>query len=228
MSKIVFIDKNVVVINKDAGISSQPDNTDGSSALENTAKLLKSLNEPYELYPVHRLDKVVGGLLIFARNKRTAAILSESVADGDFSKNYVAVVEGKPEEGEYCDYLLKNSVLSKAQIVSPQKKGAKEAKLILSRISTVKTEKGEKSLVKITLLTGRFHQIRAQLSGRCNSIVGDKKYGNKDGGARFPALFAYKISLKTGDLDIKASSLPDTDSYPWNLFEKELYEELIK
>ena len=228
MSEIVYKNKNLVIGLKPAGISSQPDKTMGKSFLEECSDLLKREGDSGELFPVHRLDKVVGGLLVVARTASCAAAISEGIKEDDFSKDYIAVVEGVPDEGEYIDFLIKNNILSKAEIVSSDKQGAKEASLSLTVLETVAASKGNKSLVKVSLKTGRFHQIRAQLSGRGCPIVGDKKYGSKDFKSRFPALFAYKLSVEYDATVISRSSLPDVDAYPWNLFSKNIYEEIVK
>ena len=228
MSKIVYKNEDFLIVNKDAGQSSQSDKTGEMSLLDECSFLLKSEGKSDEIYLVHRLDKVVGGLLVFARNKTTAAKLSKDLDEEDFSKDYLAVVDGVPLEGEYKDYLCKNSVLGKSEIVSSNKSGAKEAILNLIPIESVSTSKGTKTLVKIKLQTGRFHQIRAQLSSRECPIVGDKKYGSKDSGIRFPSLFAYMISFKYKNQIITQKLLPDINLYPWNLFDKTNYEELIK
>ena len=227
MSKIVFKNKDLLVINKPAGISSQRDTTDGESVVEEIATYLRETGESDTLFTVHRLDKVVGGLLVIARNKKTAASLSAAVDSEDFSKDYIAVVDGLPIDTKLCDYLVKNPVSSKAEVVSSDKKGAKKALLTLAVISSQQTAKGIKSLVKIKLSTGRYHQIRAQLSSRGNSLVGDKKYGNKDFGTRMPALFAYKLSFFDGKEPLSFSVLPDIKSYPWNIFDIKKYEDLL-
>ena len=95
--------------------------------------------------------------------------------------------------------------------------------LNLELVETVKHKGKEKSLLKVKLQTGRFHQIRVQLSSRGASLVGDKKYGNRDFGARQPALFSYKLSAIVDDERIEAERLPDLDKYPWNLFSAEKY-----
>lgn len=228
MSNIVYKDRDVVIVNKDAGVSSQADKTGDKSIIEELSSVFLAEGENTRIFPVHRLDKVVGGLLLLARNKQTASVLSEGLSGEEFSKDYLAVVEGEISEGEYKDYLLKNSILAKSEVVSPERKGAKLAKLFLSPLAVVQTEKGNRSLVKIKLSTGRFHQIRAQLSSRGNYIVGDKKYGSRDLSSRFPALFAYRISFALKGKNISQSILPDSSLYPWNLFDKNIYEELLK
>lgn len=227
MSKIVYYDKNIVVINKDYGVSTQPDNTVGEDALSIASQRLRDLGEEGTLFPIHRLDKVVGGLLVFARNKEVAKELSSSMCDGEFSKEYIAVTEGAPLGGKMTDYLVKNSALSTAVVCTKDKCGAKFAELDYDVIETVKAEKGDKTLVKISLKTGRFHQIRAQFSSRGYALVGDKKYGSKDRRAYHPTLFAYRLSFSLFGKDYTFTENPDFDSYPWNLFNKKIYNEAL-
>ncbi len=226
MSKIVFKDRNAVLIYKPPGVSSQPDNTAGGDALTATSGELSSLGEKAELYPVHRLDKVVGGLLLFARNRRAAAELSALVSEGELNKEYLAVVDGAPSEGIYIDYLSKNSALGKATVYKEEKAGAKYSELECFVINTVKTEKGEKSLIKVILKTGRFHQIRAQLSSRDHPLLGDKKYGSKDLRCKTPALLAYKLTVPTDQGNKTFTHLPSPSEYPWSLFCEEVYREV--
>lgn len=226
MSKIVYLNEKIIIIEKPSGVSSQPDNTSGEDALTDTAKSLRSGGEKSNLYPIHRLDKVVGGLLVFARDSSTAAALSSLVSDGEFNKEYLAVVEGIPEDGSMIDYLSRNSTLGKAIVSKAGSVGAKYAELDCKTVETVKDERGVKTLVKISLKTGRFHQIRAQLSSRDHPLIGDKKYGSRDHRAKTPALFAYRLAFELGGESINQDALPDISVYPWNLFKKESYLEV--
>ena len=224
MSKIVYCDKDFVVINKDVGISSLPDGTIGDDALTLTVAELENAGENSVLYPVHRLDKTVGGLLTFARKKDAAARLSSLLCEGGLNKEYFAVVSGAPTGGVMTDHILKNTALSKALVVPKEREGAKEAVLEYILLKTVKGAKGEVSLVRIKLKTGRFHQIRAQFSSRGYPLLGDKKYGSSDHRAKTPSLFAYRISLPTTKQAEDIVAYPNLDSYPWNLFEKKDFE----
>lgn len=227
MSNIVYEDKNLVIINKPVGVSSQPDNSGAKDAMALIREELAEEKGTSELYVIHRLDLVVGGLLVYARNKRTAAKLSELVANGSLGKEYLAAVEGECTGGEMTDYLYKNSAIGKSSVVRRGTVGAKLARLEYERIETVNTEKGLRSLVKIKLITGRFHQIRAQFSSRGMTLVGDGKYGSSDKAARTPALFAHRIEIPTGDTSV-FTVLPDTKTYPWSLFSQEAYKKCQK
>ena len=217
--KILYKDKNVIIINKPAGMPSQSDPSGDTDAMAAASDLLVQNGEPSSLWLVHRLDRTVGGLIAFARNKRCAAELSDIIAGGRLEKKYLAVCHGEAKEGKYEDFLFKDNATSKAYVVKNERKGAKRAELDLKNIGV----SDEKSLVYITLHTGRFHQIRAQLSSRGNSLVGDKKYGSRDSLRRTPALFSSKLSFVLFGKKISVSALPDIEEYPWNLFAEDKY-----
>ena len=222
--KILYKDKNVVIINKPTGMPSQSDPTGDLDAVSATTESLTAMGENSSLWLVHRLDRTVGGLIAFARNKRCAAEMSRLVAEGKLDKKYIAVCHGEANMGRYEDLLFKDSSTSKAYVVTTERKGAKRAELDLERLDV----KDGKSLVYITLHTGRFHQIRAQLSSRGNSLVGDKKYGSRDALRKTPSLFSSRLSFTLFGKMISVNALPDTDEYPWNLFSKEIYTKVVE
>lgn len=138
-----------------------------------------------EIYPVHRLDKNVGGVMVFARNRQTASLLSKAITQGEMVKEYVAMVHGAPPaEGDWEDLLFKDSRKNKVFVVKRERTGVKQA-----RLSYVRQKAGEESLVRIRLYTGRSHQIRVQFSSRGYPLVGDHKYGSRDS-ATAPMLFS--------------------------------------
>ena len=190
MTKIVLKTKNAVVICKPAGIPSQPDPSGDADAMTLTAGLLKDISEREELYLVHRLDRVVGGLMVFARNKKSAAELSSLVSGDGIGKEYFAVVEGAPTDATLTDMLVKDARLNMARVARNGERGAKEARLEYKTLAVLDTENGTRSLLRVKLDTGRFHQIRAQLSSHGNPIVGDNKYGSRDRASHMPALFS--------------------------------------
>ncbi len=216
--EIIYKDSNFIVIYKPAGIGSQPDMTGGEDVMTMASDCLLNLGEDSRLWLIHRLDRVVGGILVFARNKKYAALLSEAVAHNLAKKEYLAVVEGEAEGGVLTDFLFKDSRTGKSFITDRMRAGVKEASLEYVVPATVKTEKGVLSLVKIRLFTGRFHQIRAQFSHRGLSIVGDKKYGSRDTAIRMPALFAYRLAFTVNGKKYEFKKTPDIGEYPWNLF----------
>ena len=177
-----------------------------------------------ELWPVHRLDRTVGGLMVFAKNKKAAAELSSEVGGRGMKKEYFAVAEGTPEGGIYEDYIYRDARISKAFAVKSERRGAKHAYLECSPIRTVQTERGPRTLVRVLLHTGRYHQIRVQLASRATPIVGDGKYGSHDNRAKYPALFSARLAFTLGGEQIKAKANPDLGEYPWSLFSEEDYE----
>ena len=143
-----------------------------------------------EIFPLHRLDKNVGGVMVFARNKKAAAELSAAIAKGEMVKEYVALVHGTPPaEGDWEDLLFKDSRKNKVFVVKRQRAGVKAARLTYQLIKA-----GEQSLVHIRLYTGRSHQIRVQFSSRGFPLVGDHKYGSRDE-RKEPMLFSRRISF---------------------------------
>ncbi len=143
-----------------------------------------------EIYTLHRLDKNVGGVMVYARTKAAAARLSKAIQDGTMVKEYVAMVHGTPpEDGDWQDLLFKDSRKNKVFVVKRQRSGVKAARLTFTRLST-----GEQSLVRIRLYTGRSHQIRVQFASRGFPLVGDHKYGAKDA-ATAPMLFSCRITF---------------------------------
>ena len=143
-----------------------------------------------EVYTLHRLDKNVGGVMVYARNKSAAAALSKAVQDGAMVKEYVAMVHGTPpEEGDWQDLLFKDSRKNKVFVVKKQRAGVKPARLEFKRMTA-----GETSLVHIRLHTGRSHQIRVQFSSRGFPLVGDHKYGSRAEVAA-PMLYSCRITF---------------------------------
>ena len=190
MVEILYKSKNAVVIYKPSGIPSQADLTGDKDAMTLTSKMLKSFGENSSLWLIHRLDRVVGGLIVFARNKKYAANLSEYVKERLVTKEYYAVVDGQADGGVLENLIFKDARTSKAFIVDRERQGTKPARLSYRSLATVETEKGVKTLVYVTLDTGRFHQIRAQLSHIKHPITGDGKYGSRDNRAKSLALMA--------------------------------------
>ena len=218
---ILYKSRDVIVINKPAGIPTQSDKSGDLDALTVTSEMLSQSGEKSELWLVHRLDRVVGGVLLFARTKAACAYISELIQKGKLEKRYFAIAEGTPKEGEYTDFLYKDSAKGKAFAVERERRGVKEARLICNPIKSVTTERGVYTLVEILLITGRFHQIRVQLASRGTPIVGDGKYGSHDNKAPMPALMSHRVTLKLKSENIDVRALPDRNVYPWSLFDAE-------
>ena len=175
----LFSDKDIAVCVKPVGLDSEA---------EFPAAIKEALGG--EVFPVHRLDKNVGGVMVYARSKQAAAALSKAVQDGAMVKEYVAVVHGTPpESGDWEDLLWKDSRKNKVFVVKRIRGGVKKARLEFRRLS-----QGETSLVRIRLHTGRSHQIRVQFSSRGFPLVGDHKYGSRDQRTE-PMLFSCRITF---------------------------------
>ena len=141
-----------------------------------------------DIFPIHRLDKNVGGVMVYARTKSAAAALSKAVQEGSMIKEYVALVHGTPPEtGDWEDLLFKDSRKNKVFVVKKERKGVKFARLEYRTLRG-----GAQSLVHIRLHTGRSHQIRVQFASRGFPLVGDHKYGSRDN-ATAPMLFSCRI-----------------------------------
>ena len=188
---VLYSDSDVAVCVKPSGMLSQSDEK-GEMGLKELleARLDKTV------YLIHRLDRPVSGVMVFALNRESAAKLSAEVADHTrFVKEYLTCVSGRPKEDTavLCDYLFRDRFSGKTFAVATPRKGAKDAKLEYQRLDTVNHgENGEISLIKIRLHTGRTHQIRVQFSSRGNPVAGDGKYGSRikaDG----IALHSYKL-----------------------------------
>lgn len=171
-----------------------------------------------EIYPVHRLDQAVGGVMVFAKTAPAAAKLSQAIAGGELQKEYLAVLERSPEqtEGELSDLLFHDRTKNKTYVVSRQRKGVKEAKLAY-RVLDVQNGL---CLVRIRLYTGRTHQIRVQFASRGMPLVGDGKYGSRKNAAS-PALWSYALTLPTGGAIARIRALPEAAGV-WAPFEQAL------
>jgi 23S rRNA pseudouridine1911/1915/1917 synthase len=227
MSYIVAKCREALIVYKPVGVLSES-SQDKNNIVSLVGEELSALGEPTELYTVHRLDRAVSGLLVLARTKSAAQKLSRLVGEEGFGKEYLAVVEGEPneKEGALIDYLKKDKLLSKAVIALASDATAKEARLSYKVINTAEGRKGRVSLLGITLDTGRFHQIRAQMSLRGMPLVGDAKYGSTDRFSRTPSLFCHRLEVKLENTTLVGSALPPIDAYPWSIFASELTEDL--
>lgn len=157
-----------------------------------------------EIYPIHRLDKNVGGVMVYAKKKASAAALSKAVQEGTMVKEYVAMVHGTPPEvGDWEDLLWKDSAKNKVFVVRRERRGVKKARLEYKRLT-----EGETSLVRIRLHTGRSHQIRVQFSSRGFPLVGDHKYGSRDE-KNEPMLFSCCLTFPHKGKLLRFEKLPD-------------------
>ena len=190
---ILYSDKHIAVCVKPVGMDSEH---------EVPAALQETLGG--DIFPIHRLDQNVGGVMVYARTKFAAAKLSQAVQEGTMVKEYVAMVHGTPPEtGDWEDLLFKDSRKNKVFVVKKERKGVKKARLEFQRLTA-----GETSLVRIRLHTGRSHQIRVQFSSRGFPLVGDHKYGSRDE-ATAPLLFSCRISFPYKGKTAVYEALPD-------------------
>lgn len=179
--EILHEDADIIVCVKPFGMPAQGDksrDTDLLSFLKNHIFEEEELEEEPYLAMVHRLDRPVGGIMVFAKNQRAAARLSDQVQDGTMVKFYQAILTGElPDEyGMLEDYLVKDGKTNTSKIVKKGTKGAKKAQLEYEVLDVFETDQGILSYVLIELITGRHHQIRVQMAGRGAGIYGDTKY----------------------------------------------------
>lgn len=209
--EIIYLDEEILICDKPARVLS----TDESGGVPDLAR--EALGNPNaEIRTVHRLDRVVSGLMVLARSAEAAAELSRQIREREFDKEYLAVIHGTPREerGTYRDLLLRNKPERKTYVVQKMAKGVQEAILdyqVLGRAEDL-------TKVAIQLQTGRTHQIRAQFSSRGLPLVGDRKYSLLEDGCEI-ALWSHRLAFrhpKTGEFMEFIKEPPDI--YPWNLF----------
>lgn len=195
--KILYEDNHIIVVIKSVNVPSQEDKTGDIDMLTLVKKYIKEkYNKPGEVYLglVHRLDRPVGGVMVFAKTSKAASRLSEQVRTKQMKKKYLVIADGKFEaqSGTWQDYLLKNERLNTSKVVNEQTKNSKLAVLDYEVLKY--NEEINLSLVKVNLHTGRHHQIRVQFASRKHSICGDQKYGTRGRGKQI-ALWAYELSI---------------------------------
>jgi 23S rRNA pseudouridine1911/1915/1917 synthase len=213
--EILYEDNHVIVVYKPANILSQGDATGDKDLLTVIKEYIKvKEHKPGNVYIglVHRLDRPVEGIMVFAKSSKAASRLSDQIKKNEFQKHYLAVINGKLNEkkGIFKDYLFKDSTGN--TIVTDKNKG-KESILEYE----VLAEKDNLSLVRIHLITGRHHQIRVQFASRNHPLVGDGRYGKYDG--RQIHLCSYQLSFihPTTKEQLKFERYPEKDDI-WNIF----------
>ena len=212
---VIFEDNHIIVVKKQPNIPSQSDKTEDRDMLTIVKEYIKEkYKKPGNVYIglVHRLDRPVGGVMIFAKTSKAASRLSEQVREKIFKKKYLAVVDGKFEEknGTLEDYLYKDERNNISKVVNKDKKNAKFAKLDYEVLAY--NEVKNLSLVKVNLHTGRHHQIRVQLAHAGHSIFGDQKYGTRGKGKQI-ALWAYELTIQhpITKEEMRFKSLPESN-----------------
>ncbi len=194
---IIYEDNHIIVVEKKPNIPSQSDKTEDLDMLSIVKQYIKEkYKKPGNVYVglIHRLDRPVGGVMVFAKTSKAASRLSEQVRNKTLKKQYLAVVDGKVEQvtGTLENYLYKDERNNISKVVKKEKKNAKYAKLDYELLKY--NEIKDLSLLKINLHTGRHHQIRVQLANFGHSIFGDQKYGTRGKGKQI-ALWAYKLTI---------------------------------
>jgi 23S rRNA pseudouridine1911/1915/1917 synthase len=210
--ELLFVDDDVIVCIKPPRVLS----TDEPGGVPDLVR--EALGDVRaDVRTVHRLDRVVSGLMVLGRNANSASELSRQIRDGSFGKEYLAVVHGVPEAaGTLRDLLYRDKARKMTMVATEMAKGVQEAVLHYRTLAT----DGEKSLVRIQLETGRTHQIRVQFSSRGFPLVGERKYAEPADDCEI-ALWSFCLSFthpKTGER-MSFSKAPD-DVYPWSNFSK--------
>jgi 23S rRNA pseudouridine1911/1915/1917 synthase len=219
---ILYEDNHLLAVNKPAGILSQEDHT-GNTDLLNLCKeyIKKEYNKPGKVFLglLHRLDRPVSGVMLFAKTSKAASRISEQIRKRKVKKKYLAVVEGTPPpNGFLSHHLKKDTTQNRVMAVPAGKPGAKEAQLIFQKLD----QRQNLALLEIDLITGRPHQIRVQLSEEGFPIWGDQKYGKP--GKPSPALHAWKLTVTHPTLkneSVFTANPPKSE--PWNKFNPELF-----
>ena len=209
---IVYRDGAVTVVNKPAGMLSEPGGN-GRDVISAVRELTGT-----ECRPVHRLDRGTAGLMVLANTAQAAAALSAAIAEGRMEKTYLAAVCGRPEppEGEMRDLLFHDAGRNKSYTVRRMRKGVREARLTYRTLGSSDTENGPLTLVSVTLDTGRTHQIRVQFASRGMPLAGDGRYGGRSRGPA-PALFSAGLRFPhpvTGE-PMAFRALPDPEQEVW-------------
>ncbi len=229
--RILFEDNHLLVAVKPAGVLSQSDTTGAPDMLTLLkAYLVEKYNKPGEAYLglLHRLDRPVRGVMVFAKTSKCASRISEQIRNRTVKKKYRASVYGAFDDakGEIRSFLLKNSKTNLVDVFENREKAPKDAKecfLEYEVIGQGRIAGVPVSLLSVDLHTGRSHQIRAQLSSIGHPIVGDRKYG------KGPNRFSGDILLESYHLEVDhpvsrermVFEIPLSEEEPWNQFAKE-------
>ena len=215
---VLYEDDHLIVCIKPAGILSE------STGMPAILAQRRSPDAPY-VGTVHRLDREVSGVMVYAYTPEAAAALSAMASDGRMQKEYVAVLCGEPEEtGTLTDLLYHDRSRNKTYVVDRKRKGVKEASLSYRILARAQTEQGMRSLAAIRLHTGRTHQIRVQFGSRKFPVAGDPRYG---GGKGSMALFSRRLSFfhpMSGER-MSFAALPERID-AWSAFDTDVYDGL--
>lgn len=215
--EIIYEDCDLIAVRKPRGIVSE--STERGDGLPDLVSA--SLSEQRDLYPIYRLDRPVEGVFLLAKNRYSAGKLTVSVEEHRLGKEYLAVVRGRPAEssGEMYDLLYHDPGKNKSYVVRRMRRGVREAELSYELLASADDSRGELSLVRVRLGTGRTHQIRVQFASRRMPILGDDRYGGErlpDGGL---ALICHRLTVthpRDGRLLTLQCAPPPCK--PWSIF----------
>ena len=217
--KILYEDNHIIVAIKPAGVLSQSDGSNAPDMLTIIKAYIKEkYQKPGEVYLglVHRLDRPVSGVMVFARTSKAASRLSEQIRQRKVDKIYRCVVTGVLEgEGRLENFIYKDESKNIVTVSDTEKPGFKASYLDYKAIGT----KDGLTLAEVKLGTGRSHQIRAQMAHSGHPLIGDQKYGKKDERTKDIALEAYKLSFEHPvKREFITFEAPIPSEFPWNLF----------
>ena len=222
MIDVVYEDNHIIVVIKPQNVPSQEDSSKDKDMLTMVKEYIKEkYNKPGNVYVglVHRLDRPTGGVMVFAKTSKAASRLSEGIKNNEVSKKYLAIVDGevKLKRQRLVDYLKKNESTNTVSVVGRAVTDAKYAELSYEVVNSVNNT----TLVKVDLVTGRSHQIRAQLSHNGNPIYNDFKYGSKTKGNLM--LWAFELNLvhPTTKQKMVFKVLPDMKGM-WRYYENDI------
>ena len=215
---IIYEDNHIIVVEKPCNIPVQEDDSKDIDLLTMVKNYIKEkYNKPGNVYVglVHRLDRPVGGVMVFAKTSKAASRLSDQIRKNEISKVYTAVLCGKAKEFDtLCDYMVKDSKTNTSRTCSKNEKDAKYAELSYSLLSY----KNDLSIVEIHLKTGRSHQIRVQFSSRGLPLWGDQRYNKKAKIGEQIALYATSLSFTHPTTkEVLTFTINTPSSYPWIL-----------
>ena len=214
---ILYQDESLLLCAKPAGVVSEPDRGRGMPEL--LAAQLREAGEPDNIAGVHRLDRQVGGLMVFSRRKDVTGALIEKIRRREMEKEYLAVLRGRPDapEGTLEDLLFHDSRCNKTFVVDRMRKGVREAKLSYRTLGEAEDGGQALTLVQVRLYTGRTHQIRVQFASRGLPLLGDIRYGSK--AACTPALWSYRLCFDHPVTGRRLEQIcPPPEAWPWTLF----------
>ncbi|ENH97226.1 pseudouridine synthase [Gracilibacillus halophilus YIM-C55.5] len=221
---ILYEDNHIMVVEKPVNVPVQEDQSKDQDLFNQLKEHIKVRDQkPGNVYLglVHRLDRPVGGVMVFAKTSKAASRLSDTIRKNELEKQYLAIIRGKPDQdGTLVDYIIKDRQKNLVRTASKKETQAKKAILDYQLLAS----SNGLSLVKVNLHTGRPHQIRVQFASRNYPLYGDQKYGqnvNKPG--QQIALWSHQLAFThpVRKTEIRMTSYPP-EAYPWSLWSEML------